>query len=105
MPLDPERWTVKTREAFSAATEQAAAAHHAEVVPSHLLVAVLAQPENISRPLLEKVGADPAGVARSLGEQLSRLPRAVGGSEPTLSRAARTGLEAADGLRADMGDV
>ncbi|MGO9455802.1 MAG: ATP-dependent Clp protease ATP-binding subunit [Acidimicrobiales bacterium] len=104
MPLDPERWTVKTREAFSAATEQAAAAHHAEVVPAHLLVAVLAQPENISRPLLEKVGADPTAVARSLGEQLSRLPRAVGGSEPTLSRAAREGLETADGLRADMGD-
>ncbi len=104
VPLDPERWTVKTREAFSAATEQAAAAHHAEVVPAHLLVAVLAQPENISRPLLEKVGADPSAVARSLGEQLSRLPRAVGGSEPTLSRAAREGLEAADGLRSDMGD-
>ena len=56
------------------------------------------------RPLLEKVGADPSAVARSLGEQLSRLPRAVGGSEPTLSRAAREGLEAADGLRSDMGD-
>ena len=104
VPLDPERWTVKTREAFSAATEQAAAAHHAEVVPAHLLAAVLAQPENIARPLLEKVGADPSAVARSLGEQLSRLPRAVGGSEPTLSRAAREGLEAADGLRSDMGD-
>ncbi len=50
------------------------------------------------------MGADPAAVARSLGEQLSRLPRAVGGSEPTLSRAAREGLEAADGLRSDMGD-
>jgi len=104
VPLDPERWTMKTREAFSAATEQAAAAHHAEVSPAHLLAAVLAQPENISRPLLEKVGADPSAVIRNLGEQLTRLPRAVGGSEPTLSRAAREGLETADGLRADMGD-
>jgi ATP-dependent Clp protease ATP-binding subunit ClpB len=102
--LDPERWTVKTKEAFSAATEQATAAHHAEVTPAHLLAAVLGQPEGIAAPLLAQVGVEPAVVARRLGEELSRLPRAIGGSEPTLSRAARESLEAADGLRRDMGD-
>ncbi len=104
MPLDPERWTVKTREAFSAATQRATAAGHAEVAPAHILAAVLAQPENISRPLLEKVGVVPGNVGEKLEKELERLPRAVGGSEPTLSRAAREGLEAADGLRRDMGD-
>ncbi|HUA94839.1 MAG TPA: Clp protease N-terminal domain-containing protein, partial [Acidimicrobiales bacterium] len=104
MPLDPERWTVKTREAFSAATQQAAAAHHAEVTPAHLLAAVLSQPDNVSHPLLEKVGVAPTDVSRRLGEQLSAMARAVGGSEPALSRAARDGLEAADELRRDMGD-
>jgi ATP-dependent Clp protease ATP-binding subunit ClpB len=102
--LDPERWTNKTREAFSAATQQASAAHHAEVTPTHLLTAVLAQPDNIAGPLLGRLGVEPTEVQRRLGEQLSRLPRAVGGSEPTLSRAARDGLEVADGLRRDMGD-
>jgi len=104
MPLDPERWTVKTREAFSAATTQAAAAHHPEVTPAHLLTAVLAQPDSIAGPLLSKLGVEPAVIGRRLGEQLSRLPRAVGGAEPTLSRTAREGLEAADELRRDMGD-
>ncbi|MGP8060234.1 MAG: ATP-dependent Clp protease ATP-binding subunit [Acidimicrobiales bacterium] len=104
MPLDPERWTVKTKEAFSAATQQAAAANHAEVTPAHLLDAVLAQPDNISRPLLARVGAEPSEVSRRLGEELAKLPRAVGGSEPTLARTARDGLEAADELRRDMGD-
>jgi ATP-dependent Clp protease ATP-binding subunit ClpB len=104
MPIDPERWTVKTREAFSAATQQAAAAHHAEVSPEHVLSAVLADPENIARPLLAKVGAEPPDVTRQLGERLSRTPRAVGGSEPTLARATRDGLEQADELRRDMGD-
>ena len=42
MPIDPERWTVKTREAMSAASQQARAAHHAEVTPVHVLGAVLA---------------------------------------------------------------
>ncbi len=104
MPLDPERWTVKTREALSAATTQASAAHHPEVTPAHLLAAVLAQPDSIAGPLLNKLGAEPAVVGRRLGEELGRLPRAVGGAEPTLSRAARQGFEAADELRRDMGD-
>jgi ATP-dependent Clp protease ATP-binding subunit ClpB len=104
MPLDPEHWTNKTREAFQAASAQAAAANHAEITPAHLLMAVLAQPDNIAPPLLARLGVEPTDVQRRLGEQLSRLARAVGGSEPTLSRAARDGLETADGLRRDMGD-
>jgi ATP-dependent Clp protease ATP-binding subunit ClpB len=104
MPLDPERWTVKTREAFASAMQQAAASHHAEVVPAHLLSAVLAQPESIAAPLLAKVGMPAEDVARRLAEDLRRLPRAVGGSEPSLSRLAREGLEKADELRRDMGD-
>ncbi|MGH9082568.1 MAG: ATP-dependent Clp protease ATP-binding subunit [Acidimicrobiales bacterium] len=100
----PERWTVKTREAFAAASRQASAATHAEVTPDHLLAAMLADPESVARPLLARAGADPEGVARRLGERMARLPRAVGGSEPTLSRATRDGLEAADALRRDMGD-
>ncbi len=104
MPLDPEHWTNKTREAFQAASAQAAAANHAEITPAHLLTAVLAQPDNIAPPLLARLGVELTDVQRRLGEQLSRLARAVGGTEPTLSRAARDGLETADGLRRDMGD-
>ena len=37
-------------------------------------------------------------------EQLSRLPRAEGGSEPGLSRDARLVLESADEIRRDLGD-
>ncbi len=104
MPIDPERWTVKTREAFNSATQQAAAAHHPEVTPEHVLTAVLADPESIGRPILTRLGIDPRVVAGDLGERLARLPRAVGGSEPSMARATRDGLEQADELRRDMGD-
>src|SRR5579875_2678738 len=104
MPIDPERWTVKTREAFSTATQQASAAHHAEITPDHILAAVLADPESIARPILARLGAEPAVVARTLSERIGRLPRAVGGSEPTMARTTREGLERADELRRDMGD-
>jgi len=102
--LDPQRWTTRTREAFSAALAQATAAGHAEVTPDHLLAAVLAQPEGIARPLLAQAGVDVNDVTAQLSASLGRLPRTVGGSQPELSREARGGLEAADAIRADMGD-
>jgi ATP-dependent Clp protease ATP-binding subunit ClpB len=102
--LDPQRWTTRTKEAFSAALAQATAAGHAEVTPEHLLAAILAQPEGIARPLLAQAGVDVNDVTTQLSAALGRLPRTVGGSQPELSREARGGLEAADAIRADMGD-
>ena len=104
MSIDPERWTNRTREAFSAATTQATAAGNPEVTPSHVVAAVLAQPEGIAAPLLRQVGADPTAIARRVGEEISALPRNVGGSQPSMSRALREGLEEADTLRTEMGD-
>ncbi len=104
MSIDPERWTNRTREAFSAATTQATAAGNPEVTPSHVVAAVLAQSEGIAAPLLRQVGADPTEIARRVGEEISALPRNVGGSQPSMSRALREGLEEADTLRTEMGD-
>ena len=104
MAIDPERWTNRTREAFQAATTQATAAGQAEVTPAHVLAAILAQGEGIAPPILRSLGVDPTDVARQLGEQLSRLPRTVGGSQPQMSRTLHDGLEDADALRAEMGD-
>ena len=104
MAIDPERWTNRTREAFHAATTQATAAGQAEVTPAHVLAAILAQGEGIAPPILRSLGVDPTDVARQLGEQLSRLPRTVGGSQPQMSRTLHDGLEDADALRAEMGD-
>jgi ATP-dependent Clp protease ATP-binding subunit ClpB len=102
--LDPQRWTVKTREAFQAATTQAAAAGNPYVTPAHLLLALLNQPEGVARPLLAAASLDPISVAAALSEKVASEPRAVGGSQPGLSAEARRGLEAADELRADLGD-
>ena len=104
MAIDPERWTNRTREAYSAATTQATAAGHAELTPAHVLTAILAQSEGIAPPLLRSLKVDPTDVARRLGEELSRLPRAVGGSQPSMARDLHDGLEKADGLRSEMGD-
>ena len=104
MPIDPERWTNNTKAAFSAATGHAASSNNPEMTATHLLDALLAQQDTMTRPLLTQVGIDPDVLAGTVREQLGRLPRAEGGSEPGLSRDARAALESADQIRRDMGD-
>jgi ATP-dependent Clp protease ATP-binding subunit ClpB len=104
MALDPQRWTVKTREGFQAATTQAAAAGNPYVTPAHLLLALLNQSDGVARPLIAAAGLDPVAVAASLAERVAAEPRTIGGSQPGLSADARRGLEAADELREDLGD-
>ncbi len=104
MPLDPQRWTERTKEAFSAASRDAAARGNPEITPAHLLAAVLSDAETIAQPVITRVGASPDAVSSRLSEALGRLPRTTGGAEPTIGREAREGLERADGLRADLGD-
>jgi ATP-dependent Clp protease ATP-binding subunit ClpB len=102
--LDPQRWTVKTREAFQAATTQAAAAGNPYVTPAHLMLALLNQANGVARPLLVAANLDPIAITASLGEKVASEPRAVGGTQPGLSNESRKGLEDADELRADLGD-
>jgi ATP-dependent Clp protease ATP-binding subunit ClpB len=104
MPIDPERWTNNTKAAFSAATGHASSSNHPEMTTAHLLDALLQQEETMTRPLLTQVGVDPDQLSAQVHEQLSRLPRAEGGSEPGLSRDARTALESADENRRELGD-
>ena len=49
-------------------------------------------------------GVEPAVVRARIGDELARLPQAFGGAEPTIDRALREALEAADRQRIDMGD-
>ena len=104
MTLDPQRWTVKTREAFQSATTQAGAAGNPYVTPAHLLLALLNDAAGIARPLLVAASLDPIAVTTALNEKVAREPRTVGGSQPGLSMEARNGLEEADRLRAELGD-
>ena len=104
MPIDPERWTNNTKAAFSAATGHAASSNHPELTPGHLLDALLQQQDTMTRPLLSQVGVDPDSLAGKVHDQLLRLPRAQGGSEPGISRETRQILEAADQSRRDLGD-
>ena len=104
MAVDPNRWTQKTTEAFNAAVESARSNNHPEVTPDHLLAAMLSQEGTVVFSVLQKVGVAPAHLRNKTLDSLAKLPKAYGGGEPTLGRAARDALEQADRDRIEFGD-
>jgi len=104
MSMNPERWTLKTQEAFSAAAERAKADNHAEITPDHMLAAALSQTDGIAGPVLTRVGVEPAVIRDRIEGELARLPQSFGGEAPGINRGLREVLESADTLRRDMGD-
>jgi ATP-dependent Clp protease ATP-binding subunit ClpB len=103
MALDPNRWTIKTQEAFNAATQAATAASNPEVTPDHLLAALLRQEEGVVLPLLTRLGTPPLPLRNAADEAVAALPKAYG-SEVRLSRALQTTFDEADRARAELGD-
>jgi ATP-dependent Clp protease ATP-binding subunit ClpB len=104
MALDPNRWTLKTQEAFTEATRLAEASHHPEVLPAHFLLAALGQDGGVTVPVLDRMGEAPLVVRNRLNEVLAKVPQAYGGGAPQLSRALSTGLERAVEIQKELGD-
>ncbi len=103
MTVDPNRWTIKTKEAISAAIERAKSESHPEVTPDHLLSALLSQAEGVVLPILTKVGRQPTALRADTELALDGLSKAYG-TEPRLSRQTNRVLADADAVRSELGD-
>jgi ATP-dependent Clp protease ATP-binding subunit ClpB len=103
MALDPNRWTLKVQEAFSAAVDAAKQASNPEVTPDHLLAALLGQGEGIVLPMLQRLGKEPLPLRNQVNEALAKLPRSYG-SEARLSRELNQVFDTADQARAELTD-
>ena len=103
MALDPNKWTLKTQEAFNAGVERATAANNPEVTPDHLLAAMLGQEDTVVLPVLQKVGVAPLSLRNKVEGALAKQSKAYG-SEPQMGRELRTAMEAADSERVALGD-
>jgi ATP-dependent Clp protease ATP-binding subunit ClpB len=101
--MRPERLTVKAQEALQAAQAQARRRDHQAVDVEHLLLGLLEQEEGTARPLLEKIGADPALVASRLEDELRGMPRVQGG-EPYLANRLMKLLDRAEDEARKLGD-
>jgi ATP-dependent Clp protease ATP-binding subunit ClpB len=82
--MRPDRLTVKAQEALQGAQTEARRRDHQAVDVEHLVLALLAQPEGVAAPVLEKIGASPSLVATRIEDELRSVPK-VSGAEPYLA--------------------
>jgi ATP-dependent Clp protease ATP-binding subunit ClpB len=94
--MRPDRMTTKSQEAFRDAVDGASRRGNPELVPEHLLEAMLAQEGGVATPLLQKAGVDVAAFSAAVSKRLAALPRVTGGAEPSFSRRAMDAMRKAE---------
>jgi len=81
-----DRLTTKSQEALRAAIDTATRRGNPELIPEHILVAVLEQEGGVGAALVERAGARARALAADLAERIDKLPRVSGGAEPSFGR-------------------
>ena len=101
MAFRPDKLTVKAQEALQTAQQYAESQGHAQLVPLHLLKALLDEQQGIVRPLMEKIGIRVTQLSGIVDSDLAKLPRSSGGGQTGASTAIRQVLDKA----ADQADA
>ena len=92
-----DKYTQKMQEALQAAQDLASQANDSEITNEHFLSALLDQGEGITRPLLEKIGANVDQLRERLRSDLERRPKIHGAaSDLRLSNELRSVLDNAE---------
>jgi len=97
MAIRWEKFTVKAQEAVQRGNDLASEHGNPELLPLHMLAALLEDKEGIVQPVLEKIGIGPQAVLSETYRELERLPKVSGGgaAQATISQAANQLLERA----------
>jgi len=96
MPIRWDKFTVKAQEAVQRGNDLASQHGNPELLPVHLLAALLEDKEGIVPPVLEKIGIGPQAVLSALYREIEKLPKVSGeAAQATLSNAANKLLEQA----------
>ncbi len=90
-----DKLTLKAQEAVQGAQEVAARRNQQELVPLHLLLALLEQPEGIVAPLLAKIGARAEELRVEVERRLQSQPKVEGLVQPFLGPALQQVFEQA----------
>jgi ATP-dependent Clp protease ATP-binding subunit ClpB len=73
-----EKYTIKAQEAVVRAQELAQQRNNPEMLPVHLLSALLGEKEGVVHPLLQKLGVNGGRISDAVESQIDRLPAATG---------------------------
>jgi ATP-dependent Clp protease ATP-binding subunit ClpB len=96
MAIRWDKLTVKAQEAVQRASELASEHGNPEVLPAHLLAALLEDKEGIVPPVLEKIGIGSQSVLGDVYQEIEKLPKISGAAaQPSLSQDANQLLDRA----------
>jgi len=95
MAIRWDRFTVKSQEAIQSAASHAAENGNPEVLPLHLMAALLEDREGVVLPVLEKVGVPVEQLLSGVNAAIVKLPKVQGGGQPGTSQALGKVLEQA----------
>src|SRR3984885_15210782 len=95
MAIKWDRLTVKSQEAVQAAGGYAAENGNPEVLPLHLMAALLEDREGVVIPVLEKVGVPVEQLLSGVNSGIAKLPKVQGGGQPGMGAAMQKVLEQA----------
>ena len=103
--IRPDRLTIKGQEAFRDAAEEARRRGNPVTNDAHLLAALLAQPEGVVQPLLQKAGLNVTALTEAVGRELARFPKQSGEAEPAFSREVNKVFDRAEQEAKKLGDA
>jgi ATP-dependent Clp protease ATP-binding subunit ClpB len=96
MAIRWEKLTVKAQEAVQAASTMAGEHGNPEILPLHLLAALLEDREGICVPVLEKVGVPVEQLLAGVNSAIEKLPKVSGsGAQPGMSSSLQKALDQA----------
>jgi len=93
MAIKWDKLTVKSQEAVQTAIGFAAENGNPEVLPLHLMAALLEDREGVVIPVLEKVGVPVEQLLSGVNGAIAKLPKVQGGGQPGMSAALQKVLE------------
>src|SRR5260370_26678947 len=79
MAIRWDKLTLKAQEAVQRANDIASEHGNPELLPAHLLQALVQDREGIVPPILEKIGASPEAAGAQARQLIERLPKVSGG--------------------------
>jgi ATP-dependent Clp protease ATP-binding subunit ClpB len=100
-----DKYTLRSQEAIAAAQSLSASRNQQVVEPEHLLYGLLADPEGVVFPLVQRLGSSPRSLRDKVEELIDRIPRTYTGAQqqvtasPALVRVLERAVEETKSLK------
>jgi ATP-dependent Clp protease ATP-binding subunit ClpB len=103
--MDIQAYTQRARSVIQAAQTEAVTRDHQQLVPAHILRALLHEDGGLPRNLVQMAGASADKVDAAINKTLNKLPKVEGGSSLSLSKAATKVFAVSEKTAKESGDA